>query len=107
MKSKLRLEPLTFCLCWIALAVAASLLGGTWAGLAVALGLLLVLMPTSAFILSRYEDEKATAGDLADALVTRPVIARSAATRQSSGPRGPIRVLRQARSDEAQSSSSS
>ena len=55
---KLRLEPLTFCLCWIALAVAASLLGGTWAGLAVALGLLLVLMPTSAFILSRYEDEK-------------------------------------------------
>ena len=56
--SKLRLEPLTFCLCWIALAVAASLLGGTWAGLAVALGLLLVLMPTSAFILSRYEDEK-------------------------------------------------
>ena len=54
--SKLRLEPLTFCLCWIALAVAASLLGGTWAGLAVALGLLLVLMPTSAFILSRYED---------------------------------------------------
>ena len=56
--SKLRLEPLTFCLCWIALAVAASLLGGTWAGLVVALGLLLVLMPTSAFILSRYEDEK-------------------------------------------------
>ena len=55
--SKLRLEPLTFCLCWIALAVAASLLGGTWAGLAVALGLLLVLMPTSAFILSRFEDE--------------------------------------------------
>jgi hypothetical protein len=56
--SKLRLEPLTFCLCWILLAVAASVLGGTWAGLAVALGLLLILMPTSAFILSRYEDEK-------------------------------------------------
>ena len=56
--SKLRLEPLTFCLCWILLAVAASVLGGTWAGLAVALGLLLILMPSSAFILSRYEDEK-------------------------------------------------
>ena len=56
--SKLRLEPLTFCFCWIALAVAASVLGGTWAGHAVALGLLLILMPTSAFILSRYEDEK-------------------------------------------------
>ena len=56
--SKLRLEPLTFCLCWILLAVAASVLGSTWAGLAVALGLLLVLMPTSAFILTRYEDEK-------------------------------------------------
>jgi hypothetical protein len=55
--SKLRLEPLSFCLCWILLAVVASVLGGTWAGLAVALGLLLVLMPTSAFILTRYEDE--------------------------------------------------
>ena len=56
--SKLRLEPLTFCFCWIALAVAASVLGSTGAGLAVALGLLLILMPTSAFILTRYEDEK-------------------------------------------------
>ena len=54
---KLRLEPLTFCFCWILLAVAASVYGGTWAGLAVALGLLLVLMPTSAIILSKYEDE--------------------------------------------------
>ena len=53
-----RLEPLSFCFCWIGLAVIASVLGGTWAGVAVALGLLLVLMPTSAFILSRYEDEK-------------------------------------------------
>ena len=56
--SKLRLEPLTFCLCWILLAVAASVLGSTWAGLAIGLGLLLILMPTSAFILTRYEDEK-------------------------------------------------
>jgi hypothetical protein len=56
--SKLRLEPLTFCLCWVLLAVVASVLGGTWAGLAIGLGLLLVLMPSSAFILTRYEDEK-------------------------------------------------
>ena len=55
---KLHLEPLLFCLCWVLLAVVASVLGGTWAGLAVGLGLLLVFMPTSAFILTRYEDEK-------------------------------------------------
>jgi len=55
---KLHLEPLIFCLCWILLAVAASVLGSTWAGLAIGLGLLLILMPTSAFILTRYEDEK-------------------------------------------------
>ncbi len=55
---RLMLEPLLFCLCWILLAIAASVLGGTWAGLAIALGLLLVLMPTSAIILTRYEDEK-------------------------------------------------
>ena len=55
---KLRLEPLLFCFCWLGLAVVASVLGGTWAGLAIALGLLLVLMPTTAFILTRYEDEK-------------------------------------------------
>ena len=54
----LRLEPLIFCLCWVLLAVVASVLGGTWAGVAIALGLLLILMPTSAFILTRYEDEK-------------------------------------------------
>jgi len=56
--SKLRLEPLAFCLCWILLAVVASVLGGTWAGLLIGLGLLLVLMPSSTFILTRYEDEK-------------------------------------------------
>jgi hypothetical protein len=54
---RLVLEPLIFCLCWVALAVFASLLGNIWAGLAISLGLLLVLMPTSAFILTRYEDE--------------------------------------------------
>ena len=55
---KLRLEPLLFCLCWVLLAVAASVFGSTWAGLAVGLGLLLIFMPSSAFILTRYEDEK-------------------------------------------------
>ena len=55
---KLHLEPLLFCLSWVLLAVAASVFGSTWAGLAVGLGLLLIFMPTSAFILTRYEDEK-------------------------------------------------
>jgi hypothetical protein len=41
---RLAIEPLLFCICWV--------------GLAVALGLLLVLMPMSAFILTRYDDEK-------------------------------------------------
>ena len=36
----------------------ARLLVSAWAGLAIGLGLLLVFMPTSAFILTRYEDEK-------------------------------------------------
>jgi hypothetical protein len=54
---RLALEPLLFCFCWVGLAVVASVFGSTWAGLAVALGLLLILMPTSAFILTRYEDE--------------------------------------------------
>ena len=55
---RLAIEPLIFCICWVGLAVVASVLGTVWAGLAIALGLLLVLMPMSAFVLSRYEDEK-------------------------------------------------
>lgn len=55
---RLAIEPLIFCICWVLLAVAASVLGNVWAGLAIGLGLLLVFMPTSAFILTRYEDEK-------------------------------------------------
>ena len=55
---RLALEPLLFCLCWVLLAVAASVYGNIWAGLAIGLGMLLVFMPTSAFILTRYEDEK-------------------------------------------------
>jgi hypothetical protein len=55
---RLALEPLIFCVCWVGLAVVASVFGNMWAGLAIGLGLLLVFMPTSAFILTRYEDEK-------------------------------------------------
>lgn len=55
---RLAIEPLIFCICWVGLAVAASVLGNIWAGLAIGLGLLLVFMPASAVILTRYEDEK-------------------------------------------------
>ena len=55
---RLAIEPLIFCICWVGLAIVASVLGTVWAGLAIGLGLLLVFMPTSAFILTRYEDEK-------------------------------------------------
>ena len=55
---RLAIEPLIFCICWVLLAIVASVLGTVWAGLAIGLGLLLVFMPTSAFILTRYEDEK-------------------------------------------------
>jgi len=53
---KFQLEPFLFCLAWVALAVAGTLLGGIWAGAALSLGLLLILMPTSAIILTRHED---------------------------------------------------
>ena len=55
---RLAIEPLIFCLCWVGLEVVASVLGTVTAAIAIALGLLLVLMPMSAFILTRYEDEK-------------------------------------------------
>ena len=55
---RLALEPLLFCICWVGLALVASVYGNLWAGLAIAFGLMLVLMPMSAFILTRYEDEK-------------------------------------------------
>jgi hypothetical protein len=53
---KLHAEPLLFCLAWALLAVAGTVWGGIWAGAALSLGLLLVLMPLSAIILTRYED---------------------------------------------------
>jgi len=53
---KLHPEPLLFCLAWTALAVAGAVLGGVWAGVVLALGLLVILMPASALILTRFED---------------------------------------------------
>ena len=53
---KLHVEPLLFCLAWATLAVVGALLGGIWAGVVVSLGLLVILMPVSALILTRFED---------------------------------------------------
>jgi hypothetical protein len=53
---KFQLEPFLFCLAWAALAIAGTMLGGIWAGSALSFGLLLILMPLSAVILTRYED---------------------------------------------------
>lgn len=53
---KLYPEPLLFCLAWALLAVAGSVWGGIWAGLIISLGLLAILMPMSALIITRYED---------------------------------------------------
>jgi tryptophan-rich sensory protein len=53
---KFHLEPFLFSVVWALLAIAGTVLGGMWAGAALALGLLLVLMPLSAIILTRYED---------------------------------------------------
>jgi hypothetical protein len=51
-----RLEPFLFCLAWAGLAIAGTVFGGIWAGAALSMGMLLVLMPLSAIILTRYED---------------------------------------------------
>lgn len=53
---KFHLEPFLFCVAWALAAVAGSVFGGIWAGTALSLGLLLILMPLSAVILTRYED---------------------------------------------------
>ena len=55
---KLYLEPLLFCLAWAALAIAGSVLAGIWAGAALSLGLLVILMPSSALILAKMDDPK-------------------------------------------------
>jgi hypothetical protein len=53
---KFNLEPFLFCVAWALTAVAGSVLGGIWVGAALSLGMLLILMPLSAIILTRYED---------------------------------------------------
>jgi esterase/lipase len=53
---KLHLEPLIFCFAWAALAVCGWLLGGIWAGSLLSFGLVAVLMPVSAAIISKTED---------------------------------------------------
>lgn len=53
---KFQLEPFLFCLVWALLAIAGTVLGGIWVGAALSFGLLLVLMPLSALVLTRYED---------------------------------------------------
>jgi hypothetical protein len=53
---KFHVEPFLFCVAWALLAVAGTVLGGIWAGAALSMGMLLILMPLSAIILTRYED---------------------------------------------------
>lgn len=49
-------EALLFCFVWAATAVLGWWLRGTWAGLALSVGLFVVLMPASAIILTRTGD---------------------------------------------------
>jgi hypothetical protein len=49
-------EPFAFCVVWAMVAVAGAMLAGLWTGVFLSLGMLLVLMPTSATILARTED---------------------------------------------------
>ncbi len=50
---KIHLEALLFCILWTALAIAGFALVGLKAGLALSVGLFLIVMPSSAIILSR------------------------------------------------------
>ena len=50
---KLHLEPLIFCIAWAALAVAGFALVDWKAGVALSVGLFMLIMPTSAIILAR------------------------------------------------------
>ena len=50
---KLHVEALIFCLCWAALAILAGVQAGLVAGAALSAGLLLIIMPTSSYVLSK------------------------------------------------------
>ena len=49
-------EAFAFCVVWAMAAVGGAMIAGIWAGLFLSAGLLLVLMPVSAAILTRTED---------------------------------------------------
>jgi hypothetical protein len=49
-------EAFLFCVVWAMVAVAGAMIAGIWAGLVLSGGLVLVLMPVSAAILTRTED---------------------------------------------------
>ena len=49
-------EAFAFCVAWAMVAVAGAMIGGMWTGLFLSAGLLLVLMPLSAAILTRTDD---------------------------------------------------
>jgi predicted PurR-regulated permease PerM len=53
---KLYPEPLLFCLAWAALAIIAGILGSIWMGILFSAGLALVLMPLTAFVVSKTGD---------------------------------------------------
>ena len=50
------LEAFAFCVVWAIVAVAGAMLAGMWAGLFLSAGMLLVLMPVSAAVLTGTED---------------------------------------------------
>ena len=53
MKGGLHLEALAFSIVWAALAVAGGILEGWKGGIALSIGLFLIVMPTSALVLSK------------------------------------------------------
>lgn len=55
---RLHVEALLFCGAWALVALAGGILGGPLTGLAVALGLLVMLMPLSTYALAKQEDER-------------------------------------------------
>ncbi len=56
MRSLWHPEAAAFCLAWVAVAVAAYVLEGMIAGALMTFGMLLIVMPASAILISRYDD---------------------------------------------------
>jgi len=53
---KLHAEPLAFCFAWAGLAIAGAYYGGQWAGVMLSIGLLPLIMATSALTIAKMED---------------------------------------------------